>query len=104
MATVLELDDEHTYEAEVSQCVGVTGYHHWFFLRALADALNFEFRAFAVDAGGERLGVVPLLFRRSGPVSMVNFLPVGCIGPVIRGEALRAGRMPELLLGMEAVL
>ena len=60
MAKMHELNDELTYEAEVSQCVGVTGYHHWFFLTALADALGLEFRAFAVDSGGERLGVVPL--------------------------------------------
>jgi len=104
MATIFELHDEQTYEAEVSQCVGVTGYHHWFFLSALADALHYEFRAFAVDSDGERLGVVPLLFRRSGPVSTVNFLPVGCIGPVIRGEALRAGRIGELLRGTTPVL
>jgi Acetyltransferase (GNAT) domain len=104
MGTLSQLDDEQSYEAEVSQCVGVTGYHHWFFLSALADALNLEFRAFAVDSGGTRLGVVPLLLRRSGPVSMVNFLPVGCIGPVIRGEALRAGLMRELILGVEPVL
>ena len=104
MATVSELNNEHTYEAEVGQCVGVTGYHHWFFLSALADALGLKFRAFAVDSGGERLGLVPLLFRRSGPVSTVNFLPVGCIGPVIRGEALRAGRIGELLRGAEPVL
>jgi hypothetical protein len=104
MVTIRELGDEQTYEAEVSQCVGVTGYHHWFFLSALADALNYRFRAFAVDSGGERLGVVPVVFRRSGPVSMANFLPVGCIGPVIRGEALRAGRIGELLRGMDPVL
>lgn len=104
MATLSELDDEHTYEAEVGQCVGVTGYHHWFFLSALADALGLEFRAFAVDSGGERLGVVPLLWRRNGPISLANFLPVGCIGPVIRGEPLRAGRMRELLLGVEPML
>jgi len=35
---------------------------------------------------------------------MVNFLPVGCIGPVIRGEALRAGRIGELLRGARPVL
>jgi Acetyltransferase (GNAT) domain len=104
MATIHELPDEQTYEAEVSQCVGVTGYHRWFFLSALADALSYELRAFAIDSGGERLGVVPLLFRHSGPVSTVNFLPVGCIGPVIRGEALRAGRIGELLRGAEPVL
>ena len=104
MATIYELDDEQAYEAEVSQCVGVTGYHHWFFLSALADALNYEFRAFAVDSDGERLGVLPVLFGRRGPVSTANFIPVGCVGPVIRGEALRAGRAGELLHGAAAVL
>jgi CelD/BcsL family acetyltransferase involved in cellulose biosynthesis len=104
MATVYELDDERTYEAEISQCVGVTGYHHWFFISALAEALNYKFRAFAVDSAGERLGVIPLLFHRRGPVSTANFVPVGCIGPVIRGEALRAGRTGELLHGAGSVL
>jgi hypothetical protein len=33
-----------------------------------------------------------------------NFIPVGCIGPVIRGEALRAGRIGELLRGAASVL
>lgn len=97
MITVHELEDEQAYEAEISQCVGVTGYHHWFFLTALADACNYKLQAFAVDYAGERLGVVPLLFRRRGPVSTVNFVPVGCIGPVIRGEALRAKLFGELL-------
>lgn len=104
MTSIFELNNEHAYEDEVRQCIGVTGYHHWFFLQALADALHFEFRAFAVDSGGERLGVVPLLFRRSGPVSTANFLPVGCIGPMIRGEAWRAGRVGELLRGAGPVL
>ena len=104
MVAIRELDNEQAYEAEVSQCVGVTGYHHWFFLSALADALGYEFRAFAVDSGAERLGVAPVLFRRNGPVSTANFLPVGCIGPVVRGEALRAGRVGELFRGVEPVL
>ncbi|MGH3281765.1 MAG: GNAT family N-acetyltransferase [Trebonia sp.] len=104
MTTICELADEQAYEAELSQCVGVTGYHHWFLLTALADAINCEFRAFAVDSGGERLGVVPLFFRRRGPISTVNFIPVGCIGPAIRGEALRAGRMGDLLRGVRPVL
>ncbi len=104
MATIYELDDEQAYEAEVSQCVGVTGYHHWFFLTALAEALNYEFRAFAVDSDGERLGVLPVLFWRRGPVSTANFIPVGCVGPVIRGEALRAGRAGELLHSAAPVL
>lgn len=103
-ATICELADEQAYEAELSQCVGVTGYHHWFILRALSDVLNYEFRAFAIDSGGDRLGVVPLFFRRRGLVSTVNFIPVGCIGPVIRGEALRAGRLGELLRGVKPVL
>ena len=85
-ATIRELDDEQAYEAEISQCVGVTGYHHWFFLKALAAAFHYEFRAFAVDSGGERLGVAPLLFRRRGPVPTVNFLP---IGPAARCSAVK---------------
>jgi hypothetical protein len=104
MATIYELDNEQEYEAEVSQCVGVTGYHHWFFLSALAEAFKLQFRAFAVDSGGERLGVVPLLFQRRGIVSSANLHPIGCIGPVIRGDALRAGRVGELLRGVEPVL
>lgn len=104
VSTVCELDNERAYEAEVSQCVGVTAYHHWFFLSALAEALNLEFRALAVDSHGQRLGVVPLLFRHRGPFSTVNLLPIGCIGPLIRGEALRAGRVRELVTGVEPVL
>ncbi|MGH3298029.1 MAG: GNAT family N-acetyltransferase, partial [Trebonia sp.] len=104
MSTVYELDDEQAYEAAVSHCVGVTGYHHWFFLTALADALHYEFRAFAVESAGEPLGVVPLFLRRRGPVSTANFVPVGHIGPLIRGEALRAGLLGELLNGAASVL
>ena len=40
MATVYELDDEQSYEAEIGHCAGVTGYDHWFFVRALSEALN----------------------------------------------------------------
>jgi len=104
MIAIHELDNEQAYETELSQCVGVTGYHQWFFLEAIADALNLEFRAFVVEFEGERLGVVPLLFRHRGPVSTVNILPIGCIGPLIRGEALRAGLVRELLTGVEPVL
>jgi hypothetical protein len=104
MATLYALGNERDYEAELGQCVGVTGYHHWFFLSALAAGHDYEFQAFAVESAGERLGVLPLLFRRRGPVSTANFAPVGCIGPVLRGEALRAGRLGELLHGAEPVL
>jgi hypothetical protein len=104
MIAIYELDNEQAYEAELSQCVGVTGYHQWFFLRAIADALNLEFRAFAVEFEGGRLGVVPLLFRHRGPISTANILPIGCIGPLIRGEALQAGLVRELLTGVEPVL
>jgi hypothetical protein len=104
MIAIYELDNEQAYEAELSQCVGVTGYHQWFFLRAIADALNLEFRAFAVEFCGGPLGIVPLLFRHRGPISTVNILPIGCIGPLIRGEALRAGLVRELLTGVEPVL
>lgn len=101
---LIELGDEASYEAELAQCVGVTGYHRWFFLSALANAFGMRMRAFAVDIGGERLGMVPLLFRGRGPVSTANFLPVAGVGPVLRGEALRAGRVHEMLRAVEPVL
>jgi CelD/BcsL family acetyltransferase involved in cellulose biosynthesis len=99
-----ELSDEASYEAEISHCIGVTGYHHWFFLQALAEAFGMRMRAFAVDADGERLGVVPLLFRNRGPVSTANFLPVMGTGPVLRPPALHAGRVVELVRAVEPVL
>ena len=99
-----EFTDEQDYEAELGQCAGVTGFHRWFFLAALAEALGLRMRVFAVDAGSERLGVVPMLFRRRGPVSTVNYLPVSAIGPLLRGEALRAGRACEMLRAVEPVL
>ena len=103
-----ELCDEQAYEQELARCVGVTGYHRWFFLSALADALGLRLRAFAVSAGSAggsgRLGVVPLLLRRRGPVSTVNYLPVPHIGPVLAEDVLRAGRLSEVLSAMEPVL
>lgn len=104
MLKICELDNEQAYEAEAGRCVGVTGYHHWFFLTALSEALNLEFRALAVDSDGQRLGVVPLLFRHRGPVTTLNVLPIGSIGPLIRGDALRAGLVRELIAGTEPVL
>jgi CelD/BcsL family acetyltransferase involved in cellulose biosynthesis len=104
MARIYEVDDEQAYEDEVGQCVRVTGYHHWFFLSAMAEALDLTFRAFVVESGGERLGVVPVLFRRRGPLSTVNVLPIGYVGPLVRGDTLRAGRLAELVLAVEPVL
>lgn len=84
-----ELTDEESYETEISTCPGVTGFHRWFFLTALAEATGLRFRAFAITSGGTKIGVLPLLFRRRGPVSTVNYLPVPHIGPLLcSGQAL----------------
>jgi hypothetical protein len=99
-----EITDERAYEAELAECAGVTGYHRWFFLTTFAAALGLRMRAFAVEGETGPLGVVPLLFRRRGPVSTVNYLPVSQIGPVLRGEALRSGRVDEMLRAVEPVL
>jgi len=99
-----ELTGERAYEAELAKCAGVTGYHRWFFLSAFGAALGLRMRAFAVDSDAGPLGVVPLLFRRRGPVSTVNYLPVSQIGPVLHGEALRSGRADEMLRAVEPVL
>jgi GNAT acetyltransferase-like protein len=99
-----ELRNERAYEAELQECAGVTGFHRWFFLTALAAALGLRMRAFAVDSGAESLGVVPLLLRPRGPLSTVNHLPAARIGPVLRGPALRAGRADELVRAVEPLL
>jgi CelD/BcsL family acetyltransferase involved in cellulose biosynthesis len=70
----------------------------------MAEALDLAFRAFVVESGGECLGVVPMLFRRRGPLSSVNVLPIGYVGPLVRGDALRAGRLAELVTAVEPVL
>lgn len=101
---LLELTNEQAYEAELQQCAGVTGFHRWFFLTALAAALGLRMRAFAVDSGARRLGVVPLLFRPRGPLSTVNHLPAARIGPVLRGDALRAGLADEMVRAVEPLL
>jgi hypothetical protein len=99
-----ELTEERAYEAELAECVGVTGYHRWFFLTTFAAALGLRMRAFSVESDAGPLGVIPLLFRRRGPVSTVNYLPVSQIGPVLRGEALRRGQADEMLRTVEPVL
>ena len=99
-----ELTGERAYEAELAECAGVTGYHRWFFLTALAAALGLRMRAFSVDSQAGPLGVVPLLLRRRGLVSTVNYLPVSQIGPVLRGDALRRGQADVMLRAVEPVL
>jgi hypothetical protein len=94
-----ELDREQDYEAELAECAGVTGFHRWFFLRALSDALGLRFRAFAVDCADGPLGVVPVLLRRRGPVSTANYLPVPHVGPVLRN-----GRLAETLNAIDPFL
>jgi hypothetical protein len=98
------ISDEKSYEAQLGQCVGVTGYDHWFFLNAVAEVFNAEFRAYAVESDGEPLGIVPVLYRRRGFVSTVNHFPVENFGPRLRGAAFRAGRMRELVQAVEPLL
>ena len=101
---VEELADEHAYEAELAQCAGATGYHRWFFLTALAGALGLRLRVFAAQNRGEGVGVIPLLFRRRGLTSTVNYLPVPHVGPLLRAEALRSGQLTAVLRAVEPVL
>ena len=102
--TLHELEGEHSYEAEAAKCVGGTGFHRWFFLQALSEAIGLRLRAFAVDAGRDRLGVVPVLLRRRGVVSTANYLPVPHVGPLPSHAALRDGRVSDLLRAIDPVL
>ena len=99
-----EIADEQAYEAELDQCIGVTGYHRWFFMAAFAAAFGLRLRVFAVDDGEDRLGVVPLMFRNRGPVSTVNQVPLTCVGPVLRGKTLQSGRIGDVLRAVDPIL
>ncbi len=95
-----ELDGERQYEAELAKCNGVTGFHRWFFLHALSEALGLRLRAFAVEADGERLGVLPILLRRRGPIATANYLPVPHVGPLLRDRR----RLTDMLRAVEPYL
>jgi hypothetical protein len=82
-AVLHEIDGED-YETEIEKCSGVTGYHRWFFLKALSESLGLGLRAFAVEKGGSTIGVVPFVLRSRGPVSTSNFLPFPYVGPLVR--------------------
>jgi hypothetical protein len=82
--TLRELHSEDAYEAELANCAGVTGYHRWFFLSALADSMGFHKHMFAVEKDGSRMGVLPILLRRRGPITTANDVPVSHVGPLFR--------------------
>ncbi len=99
-ATLQEIHTEDEYEAELAKCVGVTGYHRWFFLKAISESIDVRMRMFAVEKNGERIGVLPILLRRRGPISTANYLPVPRVGPLVRD----ASAYPDVLAAAEPFL
>jgi hypothetical protein len=99
-ATLHELHTEDEYEAELAKCAGVTGYHRWFFLKAISESIDVRMRMFAVKKGGETIGVLPILLRRRGPISTANYLPVPRVGPLLRD----AEAYPDVLAAAEPFL
>lgn len=83
----LEELGEDDYETEIQKCTGVTGYHRWFFLKALSESLGFQLRVFAVEKGGATVGVVPVVLMRRGPLLTSNYLPILHVGPLMRDAA-----------------
>ena len=82
-ATLRAIHSEEEYEAELAKCVGVTGYHRWFFMKAVSESADFHMRTFAVEKDGSAIGVLPILLRRRGPVSTVNYSPVSRLDPLL---------------------
>lgn len=98
--TLQRLESEDDYEAEIAKCTGVTGYHRWFFLDAIARAMELRFEAFAVEANGETIGVFPVLLRRRGLISAANDLSIPHVGPLLRDPA----RLPDVLGAADSYL
>jgi CelD/BcsL family acetyltransferase involved in cellulose biosynthesis len=82
-ATLRAIHSEEEYEAELAKCAGVTGYHRWFFMKAVSESADFHMRTFAVEKDGSAIGVLPILLRRRGPVSTVNYSPVSRLDPLL---------------------
>jgi hypothetical protein len=95
-----EINNEEEYESELANCVGVTGFHRWFFLKALSESLGIRMRVFAVESSGRVIGVLPILLRKRGPLSTANYLPVPHVGPLVRDMA----RLPDVLTAAEPFL
>lgn len=93
------LDDERMYEAALGHCDGVTGFHHWFFLEALAEGFGLRPRGFLITRGGEPIGLVPVILRPRGPFRSANLLPLMYAGPIAR-----KGELGGVLAAIEPVL
>lgn len=83
--TLTPLADPSAYAALADQ-PGATPFHDHTFLSALAPHLSMEFRALSVDVDGESIGVAPIMVRRLGPVSSINWVPFPYLGPLVPDE------------------
>ena len=60
-----------------------TVFHSYAFLQAVASPLRCRFVPLLVSAGDGPVGAAPLLLKRLGPVSTVNWVPFPYLGPLV---------------------
>jgi len=65
-------------------------FHRHAFLSTLAAGLGLALDLRAVEIRGERVGAVPIVSKRLGPLRTVNWLPFPYIGPLVAPGALPA--------------
>lgn len=63
-------------------------FHRYEWLELAAEITDTQFIAHVVVHGGKDVGVVPLLLRRKGPFSLLNWLPFPYVGPLVPASLL----------------
>jgi CelD/BcsL family acetyltransferase involved in cellulose biosynthesis len=67
---------------------GGTFFHSHLFLSTVSEGLGLGLDLQAAVIGGERVGAVPIVLKRLGPVSTINWLPFPYVGPLVPPDAL----------------
>jgi hypothetical protein len=68
---------------------GGTFFHRHLFLETMAAGLGLTLDLRIATVDGSPIGAVPLLLKRLGPLTTVNWLPFPYVGPLVPDDALR---------------
>jgi CelD/BcsL family acetyltransferase involved in cellulose biosynthesis len=68
----------------------VTAFHRYDFLQSVAPSLRCQFMPLTVMFRGQVVGVAPLLVKRLGPFTSINYAPFPYLGPLVPPELIPA--------------
>jgi hypothetical protein len=88
VALVRTSDRRRWQEACVASYQPATAFHDHAWLMLAGGMTGTSFVPFVVTHDGKDIGVAPLMVRRRGPLSMVNWMPFPYVGPLVPPEHL----------------